>query len=205
MTPRTRSRSATASGVPPEREMRWVIFDQLRRNRAAMLLHEFDHRLGGALANAPAVQVHAAHTGLRRERDEVRFVLRHLAAAEGVFFLRQHHDGTAFGSFIGQARKLRAVGKLVLGSTADGNEFDGLTVAERDGSGLIQQQSVDVAGGFYRFAAHGEHVMLHHAVHARDADGREQSADGGGNQADQQRDQHGDGGRLAAAGRLHAI
>ncbi len=35
--------------------------------------------------------------------------------------------------------------------------------------------------------------MLHKAVHARDADGREQAADGGRDQADEQRDQHKDG------------
>ena len=64
---------------------------------------------------------------------------------------------------------------------------------ERDGAGLVQQQRVDIAGGLDRFAAHREHVVLHDAVHAGDADCREQPADGGRNQADQQRDQHRDG------------
>ena len=70
-------------------------------------------------------------------------------------------------------------------------------VAQRDGAGLIQQQRVDVARRFHRFAAHGQHVVLHHAIHAGDADGRKQSADGGGDQANQQRDQHGDRGHSA--------
>ena len=74
-----------------------------------------------------------------------------------------------------------------------GNELGGLAIAEGDGAGLVEQQRVHVAGGFDGAAAHGQHVVLHEAVHAGDADGREQAADGGGNQADQQRDQHEDG------------
>jgi hypothetical protein len=74
-----------------------------------------------------------------------------------------------------------------------GNELGGLAVAQGDGAGLVEQQRVHVAGGLDGASAHGQHVVLHQAVHAGDADGREQAADGGGNQADQQRDQHEDG------------
>ena len=81
-----------------------------------------------------------------------------------------------------------------------GQEFDGLPIAERDGAGLIQQQRVDVAGGFHRLSAHRQHVVLHDAIHAGDADGGEQAADGGRDQADQQRDQNRDGGNRARAG-----
>ena len=45
-------------------------------------------------------------------------------------------------------------------------------------------------GGLDGPAAGRQHVALDQAVHAADADGAEQAADGGGNQADQQRDQH---------------
>ena len=40
--------------------------------------------------------------------------LGHFAAAQAVFRFRQHHDGAAFRSLIGQARKLRGVGQLGL-------------------------------------------------------------------------------------------
>ena len=79
---------------------------------------------------------------------------------------------------------------------ADGNELDRLAIAEGDGAGLVEQQRVDVARGFHGLAAHGEHVVLHDAIHAGDADGGKQAADGGGNQADQQRNQHGDAGTV---------
>ncbi len=62
---------------------------------------------------------------------------------------------------------------------------------------LSKQQHVDVARRLDRAPAHGQHVALHHAVHARDADGRQEAADGGGNQAHQQRDQRRHRDRLA--------
>ena len=73
-----------------------------------------------------------------------------------------------------------------------GRKAGRLAVAERDGAGLVEQQHVDVAGRLDRAARGGDHVGLDHAVHAGDADGREQAADGGRDQADQQRDQHGE-------------
>jgi hypothetical protein len=57
---------------------------------------------------------------------------------------------------------------------------------------VLSSSSVDVAGGLDGAARHGEHVALHQPVHAGDADGREQAADGGGDQAHQQGDQHDD-------------
>ena len=73
----------------------------------------------------------------------------------------------------------------------DGDELGGLPVAEGDRAGLVEQQHVDVAGGLDRAARHGEHVALHEAIHAGDADRREQRADRGGDQRDEQRDQDG--------------
>ena len=72
-----------------------------------------------------------------------------------------------------------------------------LAVAQRDGAGLVQQQHIHVTRRLDRAPAHGQHVALHHAVHARDANGREQPTDGGRDQAHQQRDQRRDRDRLA--------
>ena len=130
-------------------------------------------------------------------------MFRDVAAAQSVFLFGQHHDGAAFRRFVGQARKLRRVGQLFFGDAVDRQEFHRLAVAERDGAGLVEQQRIDVARRFHRLAAHGEHVVLHHAIHARDADGGEQAADGGRDQADQQRDQHRHGGHRARAGLRH--
>ena len=116
----------------------------------------------------------------------------HRACAHAEFLLGQHDDAAAFGCFVGERRQLRGVGMSFIVDAGRGKEFDGLAVAERDRAGLVEQQHVHVAGGLDRAAAHRQHILLHQPVHARDADGAEQPADGGRNQADQQRDQHGD-------------
>ena len=51
---------------------------------------------------------------------------------------------------------------------------------------LSSSKRVDVAGDFDRLAALGQDVGPQGAVHAGDADGRQQGADRGRNQADQQ-------------------
>ena len=72
------------------------------------------------------------------------------------------------------------------------DEFAGHAVAEGDGAGLVEQQRIDVARRLDGAAGGGEHVEADQPVHAGDADGRQQAADGGGDQPDQQRHQHGD-------------
>ena len=79
----------------------------------------------------------------------------------------------------------------LLVDAVDGDELGGLAVAERDRAGLVEQQHVDVAGRLDGAARHREHVALHEPVHAGDADRREQRADRGRDQRDEQRDQHG--------------
>ncbi|MCY1399008.1 hypothetical protein D9M71_140560 [compost metagenome] len=63
------------------------------------------------------------------------------------------------------------------------------TVAEGDGAGLVQHQYVHIPRRFHRPPGLGDHIQAHQAVHAGDADGRQQAADGGGDQRHQQRHQ----------------
>ena len=70
------------------------------------------------------------------------------------------------------------------------HEFGGLAIAQGDGAGLVEQQRIDVAGRFHRAARHRQHVEAHQPVHAGDADGRQQRADGGRDQGHEQRHQH---------------
>ena len=66
-------------------------------------------------------------------------------------------------------------------------KFGCLTVTDRYRAGLVEQQRVYVASRLDRFPGHGQHVETERAVDARDADSREQGADGGGNERDEQR------------------
>ena len=87
------------------------------------------------------------------------------------------------------------------GDALQGNELRRLAVAERDGAGLVEEERVDVARRLDGAARHGEHVEAHEPVHAGDADGREQRADGGRDQGHEQRDEHDDADRAARIGR----
>ena len=60
-------------------------------------------------------------------------------------------------------------------------------------------------GRFDGAARHGDHIGLNHAIHAGDADGRQQAADRRRNQADQQRDQDGHRDRRTLAGGCDAV
>ena len=82
-------------------------------------------------------------------------------------------------------------GERALVHARDGVKPRGHAVAEGDGAGLVEQQRRDVTGGLDGASRHREHVVLHETVHAGDADGGQQPADGGGDQADQQRHQYG--------------
>ena len=189
MVPRTAIRSANEQRRGPGSGDHLDVFIDLLGNEAAILEHVFLDGVGSAFANARAVEIDAGHARLRGEGNERGFIVQ-MAPAQAVFFLGQDDDGAAFGSFVGEGSELRGVGQLGIGHTGSGNEFCCLAIAERDGSGFVEQQGIDIARGFHGAAGHGHDVALNDAVNARDADGGEQTADRRGNQANQQRPQH---------------
>ena len=187
--------SATTSGVPPLVEMRVDDGADLGGRVTAVLAHPGHDGRGRALADlAATVEVDAAHPGLGGERHELgagELARRALAQAVLAAWPARRSSGPPGSRRRGwrAARRPRAR----LGSHAgDRDELGGLAVAEGDRAGLVEQQRVDVAGGLDRAARHRQHVALHEPVHAGDADGREQRADRGRDQADQQRDEDDD-------------
>ncbi len=92
-----------------------------------------------------------------------------------------------------------------LGDAGRGDEGSRLAVAQRDRAGLVEQQDVHVARGLDGPPGHGDDVLLDHPVHARDADGGEERADRGRDQAHEQRHQHRDRDRRALPGRADAV
>src|SRR5437660_492108 len=81
------------------------------------------------------------------------------------------------GRLVGQRGELGGIRQIALVGARDRQKLGRLAVAQRDGAGLVEQQRVDVARRLDGAARHGEHVEAHQAVHAGDADGRQQSAD----------------------------
>ena len=116
-----------------------------------------------------------------------------LTAAQTEFFLREDDDAAALRGFVGEGGELRGIGEALGRDAGRGHEVAGLAVAEGDGAGLVEEQDVDIAGGFDGAAGGGEDVALEQAIHAGDADGAQQAADRRGNQAHEERDQRGDG------------
>ena len=144
------------------------------------------HGEGGVLGH----EIDPGHPRLRGEGDEYRLLRRQLPTAETVLLLRQHDDRAALGRLVRERRELRRISQRRLADTGQRDELCCLAIAEGDRAGLVQEQRVHVAGGFDRPSRHRQYVVLHQPVHAGDADRRQQTADGRGNQADEQRHQY---------------
>ena len=192
MTPSRRPPSARPSGVPPERAMRSTAARSSGGcstvcpiSSVANLLTAVD----GALAQPAAADIDAREPRGRRERDEPRIGRRRLGHRHPIPLLHQRNDRPALGGLVRQAREQRGLRRLALGDAGRRDDLGRLPVAEGDGAGLVEQQRVDVAGGLDRAARHGEHVELEQPVHAGDADGRQQAADGGRDQRHEQGDE----------------
>ncbi len=149
---------------------------------------------GGPFANVLAIDVEPAHAGLGGEGDEGgmgQFV--NFPSADAVFILGEDDDAAAFRGLVGETGELGGLRKFPFVDTGGGNEFGRFPVAQGDGPGFVQEQDVDVAGGFDGASAHGENIFLDHAVDTGDADGRQQPADRRGNEADEEGHEDGDG------------
>ena len=164
-----------------------------------------DDGVAGALADLAAVEVDSAHPRLGGERHERRAQAGDVAGPQAVPLLGQHHDRAAFGCLVGEARQLGGVGEIPLRDARCGQKRRRLTVAERDRAGLVEEQHVDVARRLDGPPARGQNVGPHHPVDPGDPDRREQAADRGGSEADEERREHGEANRVAATGRRRGV
>ena len=113
-----------------------------------------------------------------------------VAAAQLKLLLGEHDDGASLGRLVRERGELRRVRQVAIRNAGRRMEGRGLAIAERDRAGLVEQQHVDVARGLHGAAGGRDHVGAHHAIHAGDADGGEQSADRGRDETDEQCDEH---------------
>src|SRR5262245_9296700 len=204
ITPSTLASSDTTSGVPPDVDMVSTAARTLGGTLALSRL-TWASMASAAPLRLPSVQIDSAHSRLGAELHKLCPHGLDVTLAQAVLLLGQHHDAPSFRGLVGQRGELGGVGERGLAHAVGGKEGGGLPVAQGDGAGLVEEEHVHVARRLHGAARHGDHVLLDHAIHPRDADGREQGTDGGGNQADEQGDQHGDGDRRALPCRLHAV
>ncbi len=151
-----------------------------------------EDRVNRTLADRRSIDVDAAHPCLGSERHELRIQRCHLAPAQPVFVLDQDHNRAAFRRLVGERGELRRIGQLCLVDPGDREQLRGDPVSQSDGSGLVEQQRVDIARRLDRTTRHRQDVELDEPVHAGNADCRQQRADRRRDQCHKERDQHDD-------------
>ncbi len=102
---------------------------------------------------------------------------------------RQVDDGAALRRLVLDRRNKSGFDRFGLRDAGRRHDRSGQAVAVRDRARLVEQDDVDVTGGLDGTAAHRQDVEPRDAIHARDADGRQEAADGGRDEADEQGDE----------------
>ena len=77
------------------------------------------------------------------------------------FLLGQRDDAAALGRFVGQRGQLRGVSQRREIDPRRGNELRGHAIAQRDRARFVEQEHVDVAGGFDGATGRREHIAAH--------------------------------------------
>ena len=161
----------------------YVGFNRVRTSFADMLVSDID----------------AAHASLCGEFDKIGFQFGNFFAAEVKFIFREDYNTSSFRRFVRDGGKLSGFRKVAFGNISDGDKFAGLTVAEGNGTRLVEEEHVYVARRFDCTAAGGKDVRLIQSRHARDTDGGKQGADRRRSKTNEQSDDIGktDGGALS--------
>jgi hypothetical protein len=128
----------------------------------------------GALSDLASAEIYPTHPGVGAERHEGRAEGVNIPSAQAEPVLRQDHDAAAFGRLVGERGQLRGVRQFLYRHAACVEKRRRVPVAERDGTGLVEQEDIDVARSLHGPAGHGDHVLLHHPPHAGNADGGKQ-------------------------------
>jgi hypothetical protein len=151
------------------------VFDDLpdlTRHLSRVVAEEALDGVHGALADLPAVDVHAAHPRVRGERHEAGAHRLEVPAAQAEPLFREHDDAAPFRGLVRQRCELRRVREGLLAHARRRQERHRLPVAQGDRAGLVEQQHVDVASRLDRASRHGQNVRLDHPVHSGDPDRR---------------------------------
>ena len=108
-----------------------------------------------------------------------------------VLLLGEDDNRAPFGRLVGERSELGGIGHDALADAGRRTELRRLPVAKRNGARLVEEQRVDVTRGFDGSARHRENVVLNQAIHAGDANGGDQRADGGRDETHEERDENG--------------
>ncbi|MNJ19902.1 hypothetical protein D3C77_142260 [compost metagenome] len=160
--------------------------------------HEGQHRVHRALAKAALLVVDTRQPGLGSEGHGRQLIRSGLVE---VMQLAQVLDNRlAFSGVVCQRSQQGTLAQLLAGDSGGGMQSTATAVAKGNGAGLVEHQHMHVTGRFHCTTGAGDYIQAHQAVHAGNADGRQQAANGSGDQGHQQRHQKHQ--RQAAAGKV---
>src|ERR1019366_4405707 len=159
----------------------WKLFSERRE--------VLDDRIRSTLADLALADVDTAHPRMRRERHEARAERAQVALTQIEALLREYDDTAPFRGLIGKRSQLSNIGQFLLRHAGRRQKHSSLSIAERNGARLIEEQHIDVAGCLDGATGGRDDVRLHHPTHAGYTDRRQEGTYRRGNEADQQRDE----------------
>src|SRR5262249_17070102 len=99
-------------------------FDQFRYLSAAFN-HEFDDGVGGALAELASLEIDAAHSRVRRKRNECSLTFRNVPPPQAVLLFSQNYDGSALRCLVRKTGQLGGVRQVEAGNAFHWEELHG--------------------------------------------------------------------------------
>src|SRR3990172_9077749 len=174
--------SATSRGGAPSAAVRETVFVTSTGTKP-LHLPPRGYCVRRSLADSATGDVDSAHPAVGAEGHQGG--AGQLPTPEPEPFFGQHDDGATLRCLVCAAGQLGHLGQFSLADIWCRFELSGLTVAEGDGACFVEEERGAVSGGLHRPSAHGKDVGLDESVHAGDADGGQQGADGGGDQRHQ--------------------
>src|SRR6185437_13631772 len=103
-----------------------------------LMFQERDDGVHRALADDMAVDVDAAHAGLRAERNEFGPEACEIAFAKTVFLLGENHDGAPLRRFVRERGELGGFNQFPVFDAGKRDHVGCHAIAERDRSGLVE-------------------------------------------------------------------
>ena len=195
MTPSSRSPSARPSGVPPERAMRSTAARNAGGSTNSRPVASPANLRMASTAPLRSLRAPISMPDSRVVAENSMKPLRGGASgmADPVLLLGQRDDRAALGRLVGKAGEQGRLGRLMLatpgtGMTSVAMRLPKVMVPVLSSSSVSTSPAASTARPDMAST-----LKLQQPVHAGDADGRQQAADGGRNERDEQRDQHGDG------------
>ncbi|MNS39409.1 hypothetical protein D3C72_716910 [compost metagenome] len=155
-------------------------FLDLNREKVSGLHTDIAHGVSSPFSDPVGAEINSGAAGLSSEADKLRMfnsVLHRILSG-------QLQYGFAFRCFICHRTQYSSADKGFFPNARSSVKVGSLAVTDGNSSRFIQQQYIYISGSFYSTSALGNHIGPQSTVHARNTNGREQTADSSRYKAD---------------------